>query len=137
MSQADIIRLAFLDEGGHPLARLVPPETVAKGCGFVAAEQGPLGCGDGPRPAANETPTPGCDGRCQHAGGTNAAFGDIGRYLSYYERDGSRAEARALYAALTDEQRNWHGADLAAASAACLANIDFKEMLSRAEQKLA
>ncbi len=79
----------------------------------------------------------GCDGRCQQAGGTRAALGDMARYLSYFERDGSRAEARALYAALPKEQRDWHGADLAAASAACTSQLDFEALLARVEQKLA
>ena len=78
----------------------------------------------------------GCDGRCQEAGGTEAALGDITRFLSYYERDGQRSNARRLYTSLTTEQRNWHGADLAAASAACLCNLDFASLLPRAEERL-
>ncbi len=78
----------------------------------------------------------GCDGRCQRAGGTRAALNDITRILSYYERDGTRLDARKLYAALSAEQRNWHGADLAAASAACVSKLDFASLLPRAEEKL-
>lgn len=79
----------------------------------------------------------GCDGRCQKAGCTKAAISDIARYLTYHERDGMPEEARALFAALSPEQRDWHGADLAAASAACLSKLDFAALLARAEQKLA
>lgn len=78
-----------------------------------------------------------CDGRCRRAGHTNAALNDITRALSYYERDGQREEARKLYASLSPEQRDWHEADLAAASEACLAKLDFATLLPRAEQKLA
>lgn len=78
-----------------------------------------------------------CDGSCRRAGRTQAALGDITRALSYYERDGMQDEAKKLYAALTPEQRNWHGADLAAASAACACKLDFASLLPRAEQKLA
>ena len=79
----------------------------------------------------------GCDGRCARAAGTTAALGDITRALSYYERDGARDEGRKLYASLTSEQRDWHGADLAAASQRCLCKLDFASLLARADQKLA
>ncbi|MBN2560598.1 MAG: aldo/keto reductase [Phycisphaerae bacterium] len=79
----------------------------------------------------------GCDGRCRRAGKTKAALNDITRCLSYYEMDGSRDEARRAYAALTPQQRDWHDADLAAASAACISKLDFASLLSRAEAKLA
>ena len=78
-----------------------------------------------------------CDGRCRRAGHTKAALNDITRALSYYERDGQQEEARKLYASLSPEQRDWHGADLAAASVACLAKLDFATLLPRAKQKLA
>jgi len=78
-----------------------------------------------------------CDGRCQRAGRTQAALNDITRALSYYERDGLRHKARQVYASLPPEQRDWHGADLAAASAACLCQLDFATLLPRAEEKLA
>ena len=79
----------------------------------------------------------GCDGRCRHAGKTKAALGEITRALSYYECDGARDSARRAYASLTPEQRDWHGADLAAASAACVSKLDFASLLPRAEEKLA
>ncbi len=79
----------------------------------------------------------GCDGRCGRAAGTEAALNDITRALSYYECDGARDEARRLYASLTPGQRDWHGADLGAASAACVSQLDFASLLQRAETKLA
>ncbi len=79
----------------------------------------------------------GCDGSCAVAAGTNAALGDIVRYLSYCEMDGDRETARRLFNELRPEQRNWSGADLKAAQAACVSNIDFEDYLARAEAKLA
>jgi predicted aldo/keto reductase-like oxidoreductase len=78
-----------------------------------------------------------CDGSCRRAGGTTAALNDIVRYLSYYEMDGCRDEARRLFAALSPEERDWHHADLAAASHACHSKLDFAALLARAEEKLA
>jgi len=79
----------------------------------------------------------GCDGSCQRAGKTKASLCDMTRALSYYEEDGLRNEGRQLFASLTPEQRDWHGADLAAASAACVSKLDFASLLKRAEGKLA
>ncbi|HUU82333.1 MAG TPA: aldo/keto reductase [Phycisphaerae bacterium] len=78
-----------------------------------------------------------CDGSCQRAAGSRTAFADIARYLSYYEEDGRRAEARALFAALPPEQRDWAKANLHAASRACVSQLDFQDILTRAAQKLA
>lgn len=79
----------------------------------------------------------GCDGRCQRAGKTHASLCDMTRALSYYEEDGLRDEGRRLYASLTPQQRDWHRADLAAASEACVSKLDFASLLKRAEEKLA
>ena len=79
----------------------------------------------------------GCDGRCQRAAGTKAALGDIARYLSYFESDGDREGARRLFRSLDPEQRDWRGADLAAASKACASRLAFADILERAESKLA
>ncbi|HVP10137.1 MAG TPA: aldo/keto reductase [Phycisphaerae bacterium] len=78
-----------------------------------------------------------CDGSCRRAAGTKAALNDIVRYLSYYEMDGCREEARRLFAALSPEERDWHLADLAAAAHACHSKLDFATLLARAEEKLA
>ena len=79
----------------------------------------------------------GCDGSCHRAAGTNARLHDIVRYLSYYEMDGRRADAKCAYASLSPEERNWHNANLAAASQACVSKLDFAALLTRAEARLA
>lgn len=78
-----------------------------------------------------------CDGTCRRAAGTTARLGDIARYLTYYELDGRRDDARSAYAALSPEERDWHGADLAAARQACHCGLDFAAILPRAAAKLA
>jgi len=78
-----------------------------------------------------------CDGRCHRAAGTDAALNDIVRYLSYYELDGCREKARDLFASLPEHRRDWRGADLAAASKACVSKLDFETLLTRAQAKLA
>ena len=78
-----------------------------------------------------------CDGRCSEAAGTGAALGDIARYLAYHEHNGERVEARRLYAEMPESARDWKGADLAAAQAACPNHLEFSELLPRAERCLA
>lgn len=78
-----------------------------------------------------------CDGRCSVAGGTDAALGDLTRYLTYHEHHGERTEARRLYREMTEAARNWKGADLAAAQAACPSHLNFSELLPKADEYLA
>jgi aryl-alcohol dehydrogenase-like predicted oxidoreductase len=78
-----------------------------------------------------------CDGRCAHAAGTKAALDDLTRFLTYHEHYGDRAEARRLFAALPAEARDWSGADLEAARAACPNRLDFAKLLSEVEKHLA
>ena len=78
-----------------------------------------------------------CDGRCAVAAGTKAELGDLTRFLTYYEHHGIRAEARRQYAALAPEARDWSGADLEAARAACPNKLDFAQLLPRMERHLA
>lgn len=77
-----------------------------------------------------------CDGRCQRAAGTDARLGDLTRFLTYHEHHGARRHARDAYAKLTDEERDWHGADLAAARAACPTKLDFAQLLPEVERLL-
>jgi len=77
-----------------------------------------------------------CDGRCRRAAGTNARLGDLTRYLTYHEHHGSRRQAREAYAALTEEERNWRGADLDAARAACPTKLDFARLLPEVDRLL-
>jgi uncharacterized protein len=78
-----------------------------------------------------------CDGRCAHAAGTQAALGELTRFLTYHEHHGDRSAARQLYAALPPEARDWSGADLDAARAACPNRLDFTTLLPEAEKRLA
>jgi aryl-alcohol dehydrogenase-like predicted oxidoreductase len=78
-----------------------------------------------------------CDGRCSLAAGTNAELGNLTRFLTYHEHLGNRAEARSAYAALSPEARDWSGADLEAARAACPNKLDFARLLPEVERHLA
>jgi predicted aldo/keto reductase-like oxidoreductase len=79
---------------------------------------------------------PGCDGSCRRAAGAKTDFCSITRYLAYYDEDGKHEEARALFAALPDDARDWTQADLEKASDACLAKLDFASLLPRAKRLL-
>jgi hypothetical protein len=86
--------------------------------------------------ASNPTFCPGCDGRCADAAGTKARLGDLARFYTYHEHHGIRSMAREEYAALTPEERDWQGADLAAAREACHHKIDFASLLPEADRLL-
>jgi predicted aldo/keto reductase-like oxidoreductase len=78
-----------------------------------------------------------CDGRCSVAAGTRAELGNLTRFLTYHEHYGDRALARRLYAELSAEARDWSGADLEAARAACPGRLDFTRLLPQADRHLA
>jgi aryl-alcohol dehydrogenase-like predicted oxidoreductase len=78
-----------------------------------------------------------CDGRCSLAGGTQAELGNLTRFLTYHEHHGDRAIARELFNALPPEARDWSGADLEAARAACPNKLDFARLLRQVERYLA
>jgi predicted aldo/keto reductase-like oxidoreductase len=78
-----------------------------------------------------------CDGRCSLAAGTRAELGNLTRFLTYYQHLGDRAKARREYAALPEEARDWKGADLAAACAACPHRLDFARLLPEVDRYLA
>jgi aryl-alcohol dehydrogenase-like predicted oxidoreductase len=78
-----------------------------------------------------------CDGRCARAAGTTAALGDLTRFLTYHEHHGDRSEARRLYAELPAEARDWSGADLEAARAACPNRLNFARLLPEVDKRLA
>jgi len=86
--------------------------------------QGPTLCAD-------------CDGRCMAAAGTKAELDNLTRFLTYHEHHGDRTEARQQYAALSQEARDWSGADLEAARAACPNHLDFAKLLPRVDEYLA
>ena len=77
-----------------------------------------------------------CDGRCARAAGTDARLGDLTRFLTYHEHHGARRHARDAYAGLTEDERNWHGADLEAARDACPTRLDFARLLPEIDRLL-
>jgi predicted aldo/keto reductase-like oxidoreductase len=77
-----------------------------------------------------------CTGECARAGGTRAKLGDIARMLTYHDQYGYRSEARRQYRALEEADRDWRGADLSAAEAACPNRLRFSTLLPRAEECL-
>ena len=70
------------------------------------------------------------------AAGTDARLGDLTRFLTYHEHHGARRHARDAYAQLTEEERNWQGADLGAARAACPTKLDFAQLLPEVDRLL-
>ncbi len=78
-----------------------------------------------------------CDGSCRRAAHTPANLNKIARYVSYAEEDGRVYEARELLRALPPQDRDWSGADLAAATHACKCKLDFSRIVNRAEELLA
>jgi predicted aldo/keto reductase-like oxidoreductase len=78
-----------------------------------------------------------CDGRCSIAAGTQADLGNLTRFLTYHQQYGDRSEARRLYAELPPEARDWSGADLEAARAACPNRLDFARLLAEVDRHLA
>jgi predicted aldo/keto reductase-like oxidoreductase len=78
-----------------------------------------------------------CDGRCSVAAGTRAELGNLTRFLTYHEHHGDRSDARRLYAGMTPEARDWSGADLEAARAACPNRLDFARLLPEVDRRLA
>ncbi len=86
--------------------------------------------------AAGPTLCPNCDGRCALAGGTKARLDDLTRFYTYHEDHGIRGHARDCYAELTAEERDWKGADLEAARAACHNGLDFAKLLPEVDRLL-
>jgi aryl-alcohol dehydrogenase-like predicted oxidoreductase len=86
--------------------------------------------------AAGPTMCASCDGRCSEAAGTAAELGNLTRFLTYHDHHGYRAQARRLYAELSDSARDWKGADLEAARKACPNKLDFAKLLPRTDQVL-
>jgi predicted aldo/keto reductase-like oxidoreductase len=86
--------------------------------------------------ASNPTLCADCDGRCSIAAGTAAELGDLTRFLTYHQQHGDRARARREYAGLSPEARDWAGADLEAAQAACPGHLNFAKLLPEVERHL-
>jgi aryl-alcohol dehydrogenase-like predicted oxidoreductase len=114
-----------LREGVDAAARFAPLKTAEiEQLRDAALAFGPTMCAD-------------CDGRCAAAAGTKAELGDLTRFLTYHEHHGIRSEARRRYAALPPEARDWSGADLDAARAACPNKLDFARLLPEVDRHLA
>ena len=75
----------------------------------------------------------GCGHHCEPAAG-GVAVADTLRYLRYHEVYGKRQQARELFQALSPEARDFAGADLAAAQAACPHGLPIVELIQRAER---
>ena len=86
--------------------------------------------------ASNPTLCTDCEGRCMAAAGTTAELGNLTRFLTYYQHLGDRVEARRQFAALSPEAKDWTGADLDAARAACPHGLDFARLLPEVERHL-
>lgn len=86
--------------------------------------------------ASRPTMCANCDGSCSRAAGTDAELGTLTRFLTYHEHHGHRADARRQYAEMAAAARDWRGADLEAARAACHSHLDFADLLPRVAQEL-
>ena len=87
--------------------------------------------------ASKPTMCANCDGRCSKAAGTDAELGTLTRFLTYHEQSGRRSEARRRFAAMPEAAKDWAGADLAAAQAACPSRLDVADLLPRVDRDLA
>jgi aryl-alcohol dehydrogenase-like predicted oxidoreductase len=87
--------------------------------------------------AAGPTFCADCDGRCAVAGGTKAALGDLTRLLTYHDQYGYGGEARRLYGAMSQSDRDWSGIDFEAAREACPNGLNFAHLLPRVDKHLA
>ena len=87
--------------------------------------------------ASGPTMCAGCEGQCTAAAGTKAKLGDLTRFLTYHEHHGYKSEARRLYAELSPDERDWSGANLAAAQKACPNSLDFSKLLTRLDEQMA
>lgn len=76
---------------------------------------------------------PGCASCKEFGKQTPLDFKSISRYVAYYEQDGNR-EAKDLYSALTTVQKNAKGIDLAALQKGCAHNVNYAQIIERAER---
>ncbi|MEX2016277.1 MAG: aldo/keto reductase [Candidatus Hydrogenedentales bacterium] len=79
----------------------------------------------------------GCNHLCESKVAGNLRIGDQLRYLMYAECYGNFREARAMYAALREDQRAFQHLDLSGAEAACPQGIKIRERLETAQLRLA
>jgi len=79
---------------------------------------------------------PGCPSCNHHGAELDFAFGDISRFVMYYEQDGD-LRAREQYHQLPAAHRDASGVDLAALRDACQFKVDYPEIIRRAERYFA
>lgn len=78
----------------------------------------------------------GCANLCESAAGGTLKIADTLRFLMYHEAYEDAPRARRLYAELPAAARNFDGADLAAAAAACPQGIDIAGRLEAARREM-
>lgn len=83
--------------------------------------------------ASRRSYCPGCPSCDAFAAGTALAFGDISRYVTYYEQDGDIG-ARDQYQALAAAARDCTTADLEAMRDGCAFGTDYPEIMRRAQR---
>jgi len=86
--------------------------------------------------ASRHAMCPGCPSCNQRGAELDFAFGDISRFVMYYEQDGD-LRAREKYHQLSAAHRDASGVDLAALRDACQFKTDYPEIIRRAERYFA
>ena len=86
--------------------------------------------------ASRHAMCPGCPSCNQRGAELDFAFGDISRFVMYYEQDGD-LQAREKYQQLSAVHRDASGVDLAALRDACQFKTDYPEIIRRAERYFA
>jgi len=86
--------------------------------------------------ASRRAMCPGCPSCSQRGAELDLAFGDIARFVMYYEQDGD-LRAREMYQQLSAVHRDASGVDLAALREACQFKVDYPEIIRRAERYFA
>jgi hypothetical protein len=79
---------------------------------------------------------PGCPACNKISAELDFAFGDISRFVMYYEQDGD-LRAREQYHQLPAAHRDASGVDLAALRDACQFKVDYPEIIRRAQRYFA
>lgn len=78
----------------------------------------------------------GCGHRCEPCATGHPRIADTLRYLMYHECYGEAEEAKRLYGALAENERDFERIDLSAAEAACPQGIPIRERLALAKRLL-
>jgi hypothetical protein len=86
--------------------------------------------------ASRRAMCPGCPSCNQRGAELDFAFGDISRFVMYYEQDGD-LRAREQYHQLPAAHRDASGVDLAALRDACQFKVDYPEIIRRAQRYFA